>query len=164
MPGVVLRAVRDKRFWPGVAMAACVGGVLSMATVASAETGAPSSARAAEASVSDEADNRETDPHDPHHGGGGVGSATDDSEFHEVCDEAGVGGAFLGECPEHVEGGGGGAAGGGGVVGEAPEELPVTGPGEDMVLIGGVLTLAGGAVLYATRRRNGEAVHADAAV
>ncbi|WP_116246127.1 hypothetical protein [Nocardiopsis sp. FIRDI 009] len=172
MSELVRRAVLDKRFWPGVAMAALIGGSLSVAGVATADTvdeaepaaqeeAAEAAEQPAEAAGGEAADEegRGGGPFSghPHHDdhGSGVHSETEDSEFHEVCDTAGPGGAFIGPCPRPAEGGGGG-----GVVGEAPEELAVTGPSEDLALVGGAIALTGGVVMYITRRRSEEAEEA----
>ncbi|MFV2196491.1 hypothetical protein [Nocardiopsis sp. LOL_012] len=149
MSELVRRTVLNKKFWPGVAMAALIGGSLSVAGVATADTVDDNAEQAAE--------DTNRGGRDDHHGndGAGVHSEADGAEFHEVCDGAGPGGAFEGPCPVAEEGG---AA----AVGGAPEELATTGPSEDLALVGGAIALTGGVVMYMTRRRR-EAVSSEAA-
>ncbi|MFI6578920.1 hypothetical protein ACIBFB_24290 [Nocardiopsis sp. NPDC050513] len=159
MSELVRRAVLDKRFWPGVAMAALIGGSLSVAGVATADTVDEAPAEGAAPAEAEEGRGGGPLSGRPRHddNGSGVHSETEDSEFHEVCDGAGAGGAFIGPCPRPGVGGGGGGA----VVGEAPEELAVTGPSEDLALVGGAIALTGGVVMYITRRRSERAEDAS---
>ncbi|MCY9785952.1 hypothetical protein KIK06_18850 [Nocardiopsis sp. EMB25] len=169
MSELVRRAVLDKRFWPGVAMAALIGGSLSVAGVATADTvdeadpaAQEEAAQPADTEAAEQEEGRDGGPFSggPHHhddNGSGVHSETEDSEFHEVCDTAGPGGSFIGPCPRPAGGGGGGGA-----VGGAPEELAVTGPSEDLALVGGAIALTGGVVMYITRRRSERAEDAEA--
>ncbi|OLT29778.1 hypothetical protein BJF83_10490 [Nocardiopsis sp. CNR-923] len=142
-------------------MAALIGGSLSVAGVATADTVDDAPAEGAVPAEAEEGRGGGPLSGRPRidDNGGGVHSGTEDSEFHEVCDGAGVGGAFIGPCPRPGVGGGGG--GGGAVVGEAPAELAVTGPSEDLALVGGAIALTGGVVMYITRRRSERAEDAS---